>query len=74
MVAPWRWPWRWWRIYWYRRCIGRCVVCGGARVKREGPWVAPLAYACGWCNKRVQHGMNYGMGAEKLRALLLEGR
>ena len=60
-----------WLRYWYRRLTHRCVVCGGARnVHRVGPWIGPLAYACGWCNKRVQHGMNYGMSGHKLQALL----
>lgn len=51
--------------YWYRRARGRCVVCGGLRVRRGG-WMFPYRYACSWCNKRVQHGMNYGMGAKFL--------
>lgn len=55
--------------YWYRRLLRRCIICGGPRVyPGPGGWTSPTKYACGWCNKRIQHGMNYGMGAERLNA------
>ena len=60
----------WW-TYWYRRARRRCVVCGGKRRYTSPVWRAPMRYACGWCNKRVQHGMNYGMGADRMRALFM---
>lgn len=57
--------------YWGRRARGRCVICGGKRAAhRVGPWVAPVEHACGWCNKRIQHGMNYGMGQERMKEVL----
>lgn len=52
-----------WLRYWYRRLTGRCILCGGPRQDhRVGVWQFPSPYACGWCNKRTQHGLNYGMG------------
>jgi hypothetical protein len=50
--------------YWWRLLTFRCVLCGGKRSRhRVGVWCFPSRWACGWCNKRIQHGFNYGMGA-----------
>jgi hypothetical protein len=62
-----------WLRYWYRVLRGRCVVCNGdAQAHREGPWVRPLTHACGWCNKRVQHGLHYGMGPRQAQKTMRE--
>lgn len=53
---------------WYRIARGRCILCNGkASAHREGPWIYPLKYGCGWCNKRIQHGMNYGASMQTMR-------
>lgn len=57
-----------WLRYWYRRLTGHCIICGGPRQRhRVGMWQFPLAHACGRCNKRIQHGMNYGRGLQMMR-------
>lgn len=52
--------WRVWR--------GRCVVCNGAHVS-VGGW-PKTSHLCGWCVKRLRHGLHYGMGAEKMKQTL----
>lgn len=56
----------------WRRLRGRCVLCGlkigpatarwNIAVESFDPYYrSPMKDCCRWCNKRAQHGMNYGM-------------